>query len=228
MAALLLTSAIGYGINLGLPILLAAITSCSLLIVLSRLRNRLHQPKQWWGSIGLCSGSFLGTASSMVNEMQQGGATAAHSPWERLALVLLLGVTGFFSGDRVDIDPHAVEGRSIGDMLRSLSGTVTGVFGILVAITFVLSGLDKARTLSSRLSTSLTLIALGLVGPGWISHQIRTQYQRHPLIISIRQRLGDASRDTSSSEPLKRINHPIEVYECRSWGNGERKQWMRG
>ena len=179
MAALLLGAGIGYAINLNLPLLTDVTISCIFLILLSRLRNRLKTPAQWWGSIGLCSGSFLGTASSMVNEMQRGSeAASSYSPWERLALIVILGITGVLAGRHVGIDPDAVEGRSIGDLIRSLSGTFTGVFGVLVAIAFVFNGLEEARTLSSRLTTTLTIIILGLVGPGWISHRLKT-YQRN-------------------------------------------------
>ena len=179
MASLLLGAGLGYAINLHLPLLADVAISCIFLILLSRLRNRLKTPAQWWGSIGLCSGSFLGTASSMVNEMQRGNeAASTYSPWERLALIVILGITGVLAGSRVGIDPDAVEGRSIGDLLRSLSGTFTGVFGVLVAIAFVFNGLEEARALSSRLTTTLTIIILGLVGPGWISHRLKT-YQRN-------------------------------------------------
>ena len=179
MASLLLGAGLGYAINLHLPLLTDVAISCIFLILLSRLRNRLKTPAQWWGSIGLCSGSFLGTASSMVNEMQRGSeAASSYSPWERLALIVILGITGVLAGRHVGIDPDAVEGRSIGDLLRSLSGTFTGVFGVLVAIAFVFNGLEEARTLSSRLTTTLTIIILGLVGPGWISHRLKT-YQRN-------------------------------------------------
>ena len=179
MASLLLGAGLGYAINLHLPLLADVTISCIFLILLSRLRTRLKTPSQWWGSIGLCSGSFLGTASSMVNEMQRGSeAASSYSPWERLALIVILGITGVLAGSRVGIDPDAVEGRSIGDLLRSLSGTFTGVFGVLVAIAFVFNGLEEARALSSRLTTTLTIIILGLVGPGWISHRLKT-YQRN-------------------------------------------------
>ena len=86
----------------------------------------------------------------MMDEMQQGGSAAlVHTPQERLALVVLLGMTGVLAGRRVGIDPNTVRGRSIGDLLKSLSGTFTGLFGVLVAIAFVLNGLEEARTLSS-------------------------------------------------------------------------------
>ena len=49
--ALLITAAIGYGITLVAPLFPAVIISCVLLILLSRLRNRLHQPLLWWSGI---------------------------------------------------------------------------------------------------------------------------------------------------------------------------------
>ena len=178
LSALLISAAIGYFITLTASLFAGLVISCLLLILLSRLRNRLHQPLLWWSSIGLCSGSFLGTASSMVNNVHQHGTTPANTTLERLLFIVVLGITGFFSGSRVGINPDAVEGRSIGDLLRTLSGTFTGVFGVLVGIAFVLGGLEEARTLSSRLTASLTIIVLGLLGPGWISHQLR-MYQRN-------------------------------------------------
>ena len=178
LSALFISASIGYVVTLIAPLFAGLSISCLLLILLSRLRNRLHQPLLWWSSIGLCSGSFLGTASSMVNNIHQHGATPANTTLERLLFIVVLGITGFFSGSRVGINPDAVEGRSIGDLLRTLSATFTGVFGVLVGIAFVLGGLEEARTLSSRLTASLTIIVLGLLGPGWISHQLR-MYQRN-------------------------------------------------
>ena len=182
IVALLLGAGLGYAINVHLPLLTDVTISCIFLILLSRLRNRLKTPAQWWGGIGLCSGSYLGTASAMVIQMQRAGqeAAAAYSPWERLALVVILGITGVLSGRHIGIDPDAVEGRSIGDLLKSLSGTFTGVFGVLVAIAFVFNGLEEARALSSRLTTTLTIIILGLVGPGWISHRLKTYQHNQP------------------------------------------------
>ena len=178
LSTLFISAVIGYIVTLIASLFAGLIISCFLLILLSRLRNHLHQPLLWWSGIGLCSGSFLGTASSMVNNIQQHGDAPANTTLERLLFIVVLGITGFFSGSRVGINPDAVEGRSIGDLLRTLSGTFTGVFGVLVGIAFVLGGLEEARTLSSRLTASLTIIVLGLLGPGWISHQLR-MYQRN-------------------------------------------------
>lgn len=142
IAVLLSTTCIAYVVNLVIPTIITAIISCALLILWSSQRNPLQHRMRWWRNIGLCSGFFLGTASSMVNEISQGGE--AHSPWERLTVVAILGITGFLSGHRIGLSPHQAEARSIGDLLRSLSGTFTGIFGVLVAAHFVLHGLDEA------------------------------------------------------------------------------------
>ena len=77
-------------------------------------------------------------------------------------LIVVLGITGVFAGRRVGIELDAVEGRSVGDLLRTLSGTFSGLFGFLVSIAFVFNRLEDARTHSSRLTTSLTIIILAL------------------------------------------------------------------
>ena len=115
----------------------------------------------------------------MMGEMQLGSAAASfHSPQERLALVVVLGITGVFAGRRVGIEPDAVEGRSVGDLPRTLSGTFSGLFGFLVSIAFVFNGLEDAR--SSRLTTSFTITILALVGPGGISHWFVVYRRNHP------------------------------------------------
>ena len=108
LSALFISAAIGYVVILIAPLFASLIISCLLLILLSRLRNRLHQPLHWWPGIGLCSGSFLGTASSMVNNIHQHGASPANTSLERLLFIVVLGITGFFSGSRVGINPDAV------------------------------------------------------------------------------------------------------------------------
>ena len=62
--------------------------------------------------------------------------------------------------------PASTPERQPRELLRAASGLTTGVFAGIVTITYVHSGLDVARTLSSRLSTSLTILVLALVAPG--------------------------------------------------------------
>ena len=48
IVALLLGAGLGYAINVHLPLLTDVTISCIFLILLSRLRNRLKTPAQWW------------------------------------------------------------------------------------------------------------------------------------------------------------------------------------
>ena len=65
-STLFISTMIGYIVTLIAPLLAGLIISCFLLILLSKLHNRLHQPLLWWSGIGLCSESFQGTASSFL------------------------------------------------------------------------------------------------------------------------------------------------------------------
>ena len=60
-------------------------------------------------------------------------------------------------------------------MLRSASALTTGIFAVLVTVAFVHSGLDVARTFSSRLSASLTIVVAALTVPGWLMHLLFRQ-----------------------------------------------------
>ena len=98
-------------------------------------------------------------------------------------LIVVLGITGVFAGRRVGIEPDAVQGRSVGDLRRTLSGTFSGLFGFLVSLAFVFNRLEDARIHSSRLTTSLTIIILALVGPVWISHWFVVYRRNHPHLV---------------------------------------------
>ena len=47
VASLMLGAVVGYAINLNIPLLADVTVSCIVLILLSRLRNRLKTPVQW-------------------------------------------------------------------------------------------------------------------------------------------------------------------------------------
>jgi hypothetical protein len=60
-------------------------------------------------------------------------------------------------------------------VLRSVSALTTGIFAVLVTLAFVHSGLDVARTFSSRLSVSLTILVASITVPGWVMHLLFRQ-----------------------------------------------------
>jgi hypothetical protein len=62
----------------------------------------------------------------------------------------------------------------------------------VVTLAFIHSGLDEARAISSRLSTSLTILVLALSGPGWLVHLLGDRGR------SLGQRIRSAGRPTDS------------------------------
>ena len=90
----------------------------------------------------------------------------------RLALVACLMVAGAIGGGSFSLDASHPGRRPPKETLRTASGLTTGIFAALVTLAFLHSGLDEARAVSSRLSTSLTILVLALSGPGWLVHQL--------------------------------------------------------
>jgi hypothetical protein len=164
LVALLLASAMPPMLSLGL--------SCGMANGLALLRQRSGKSGPWWGAAGWLAGSFLGSAVAMADHVRNG---VTHVPWERGFSVALLVLTGAIVGRCLGRQSSAAAQQSIGDVLRSTSGLFTGLFAVIVSASFVLYGLDHARTTSSRLSTSLTIIVLCLAAPGWLSHALQAQ-----------------------------------------------------
>ena len=132
--------------------------------------GRTRAPWAWWGVVGACCGGLLGSAMVVAEKIQSTDPQAGLEL--RLALLGCLMVAGAIGGRSFSVDARHPERRPPKDTLRSASALTTGIFAALVTLTFVHSGLDQARTVSSRLSTSLTILVLALSGPGWLVHLI--------------------------------------------------------
>lgn len=137
----------------------------------SMASGRSLAPWAWWGVLGASCGGLLGSAMVVAEKIQ---TTDPHEGLTlRLALVGCLVVAGAISGRSFSLDAAHPERRAPKDTLRAASALTTGIFAMLVTLTFLHSGLDQARTVSSRLSTSLTILVLALSGPGWLVHLVR-------------------------------------------------------
>lgn len=168
IAASLIGAALGFSLAMRLPLIPSTVLSALLLAGGAHLISRLNDPGRWWGWLGLACGSLLGTASSLATSLRAPQAsTAALEPG---LTVLLLAIAGLLAGQRLTGRGHWSATRHPRDLLRSASGLTTGIFAAVVTLTYISSGLDAARTLSSRLSTALTILVFALVAPGWLSH----------------------------------------------------------
>jgi len=174
-----LASLLGIGIGLLLTRFLPVVPSTLLNAVVlaggAQISPRCRQASRWWGLIGCATGSLIGNGWVLATALQD-THPAAHLGG-RLAAVLLLGCAGAVAAQGLGRVRPAVAHRQPRDLLRSASGLTTGVFAALVTVTFIYSGLDVARTFSSRLSTSLTILVVCLAAPGWLFHLVRQQLQ---------------------------------------------------
>jgi len=130
--------------------------------------GRALAPWAWWGVLGAGCGGLLGSAMVVAEKIQATDPQAGLNL--RLALLACLMVAGAIGGRNFSLDSAHPERRPPKETLRAASALTTGIFAVLVTLTFLHSGLDQARTVSSRLSTSLTILVLALSGPGWLVH----------------------------------------------------------
>lgn len=174
-----ISSLLGIGIGLlltrFLPVVPSTLINALVLAGGAQISARCQRASRWWGLIGCATGSLIGNGWVLAEALQEKHPSAHLSG--RLATVLMLCCAGAVAGQRLGRLTPAVADRQPRDLLRAASGLTTGVFAALVTVTFIHSGLDVARTFSSRLSTSLTILVLCLAAPGWLSHLVRQQMQ---------------------------------------------------
>jgi hypothetical protein len=138
--------------------------------------GRALAPWAWWGVMGAGCGALLGSAMVVGQKIQT--TDPQQGLGLRLALLGSLMVAGAIGGRSFSLDAAHPGRRPPKDTLRSASALTTGIFAALVTLTFLHSGLDQARTVSSRLSTSLTILVLSLTGPGWLVHLLGNGWRK--------------------------------------------------
>lgn len=169
----LIGAACGFAVARQLPLVPSTLLSSLVLAGGVSLSGLPQAAGRWWGLIGAASGTLIGTGCVLAAALEQQDA-AAQLP-QRLLIVLLLAGAGAVAGRRLSRGGRWQPGRQPRELLRSASGFTTGVFAAIVTLTYIHSGLELARTVSSRLSTALTILVIALVGPAWLSHLLVQQ-----------------------------------------------------
>ena len=168
IAGAVLGVALAYPLTSRLPVVPSTLLSSVLLAGAAALNGRSLSPLHWWALLGAATGCLLGTAAVLAEKLQQsdpqGGMT------ERALMLACFALVGCVAGLRLSRDAVDGVGRHPRDLLRSASALTTGIFAVLVTLTYLHSGLDTARTFSSRLSTSLTILVASITVPGWLAH----------------------------------------------------------
>jgi disulfide bond formation protein DsbB len=166
----------GYALARHLPLVPSTLLSALVLTAGVSLSAAPQDAGRWWALIGAAAGSLVGTGVALAQAMHQ--IDPAEQLPQRALTLLLLALAGAIAGRRLQRQRGWQPGRQPRELLRSASGLTTGVFASIVTITYVHSGLDVARTLSSRLSTSLTILVFTLVAPAWLSHLLHHHDQQ--------------------------------------------------
>ncbi|MCX5969216.1 MAG: hypothetical protein NTV57_16600 [Cyanobacteria bacterium] len=159
---------LAYGLTSHLPLIASTLISSLAVAGGASCSGRLQQRAEVLvAALGGVGGAVVGTAVVLshkaIDTAPQGDLG------QRATVVAMLALAGVIGGLVLGIDAARADRRHPRDVLRSISGLTTGVFAVLVTLVFVHSGLDQARTFSSRLSTSLTILVACVVVPGWLA-----------------------------------------------------------
>lgn len=168
LLAAVVAAAVAFQITGSLPPMESSFAS-SLTIALATLASVQRPPAPlWWGLLGGLVGALVGNGTVLADLVTaQGFAELAD---QRALAVGSLALAGLVSGAILGGSLHRPSLRPPADLLRTASAMTTAIFALFVTLKFIQAGLDPARTLSSRLSTSLTVMVASLVLPGWLSY----------------------------------------------------------
>ena len=178
LAGGLLGAVLGYGLTSRLPEVPATLLGALALGGTAQLSGRTVDPLHWWALLGAATGSVLGTAVVLAARLQA-SAPADHLLGRALT-VGCFALAGGLAGRRLSRDALLGSGHPPRELLRSASALTTGIFAVLVTLTFLHSGLDPARAFSSRLSTALTILVTAITVPGWLIHLLDRPPLRSP------------------------------------------------
>ncbi|MCP9848860.1 hypothetical protein [Cyanobium sp. Morenito 9A2] len=143
--------------------------ACSLTIALATFASVQRPALPLWSALlGALVGSLVGAGTVAADLVAQEGFSEL-AP-QRALIVGSLALAGSVSGALLGGSLHRPSLRPPSDLIKAASALTTGVFALFVTLKFLQAGLDPARTLSSRLSTSLTVLVASLVLPGWVAY----------------------------------------------------------
>lgn len=157
-----------------LPIGSAAVVSSLGLASLIILCAYVSKAVYWWTGVGAIAGMIIGLGGIMAEHL-----TAEKEPIDlHLRLIMVVGQTlaGFISGVLLGRRIPLSHLPTLKDFLSSLSAVTVGLFAVIVTRRFIVDGLEPARTLSSRLSVSTTIVITLLAMPGALGYLLS---QRH-------------------------------------------------
>jgi hypothetical protein len=160
---------VAYLVTTHLPGPVLAIACAVAIALLASASSRLTRPVLWWASVG----SIVGTGSMLAHAVE--GEGVAVGVTRRYTIMGTLAVAGLLSGIFLGKDIEQASIPRPAELLKRASGLTLVLFAIIVATRFPAVGLEKVRALSSRLSTTVTIVVTTLAVPGWIGFLVGTR-----------------------------------------------------
>lgn len=146
----------------------AALLSAITLSLLSLFSTQITHPTLWWTGTGAIGGIIIGLAAVLEETFADTKTGLAFS--DRLTILALQGIAGFVSGVILGRKSENAQVPTLREFLSRSSALTAGMFAIVVTTSFLREGLEVARTLSSRLSATTTILATALVIPGIVGY----------------------------------------------------------
>lgn len=151
-----------------LPIDQAAVVSSLGLATLIVLCAYVSKPLYFWMGVGAIAGMIIGL----------GGIMSEHLASEKdlidlhLRLIMVAGqaLGGFISGVLVGRRIPQAHLPTLKDFLSSLSAVTVSLYAVVITGRFIMDGLEPARSLSSRLSVSTTILITLMAMPGALGY----------------------------------------------------------
>ncbi|MGF1569512.1 MAG: hypothetical protein ACFCVD_15830 [Nodosilinea sp.] len=158
-----------------LPIAQATLVSAGGLAVLIVACAYVSKPLYWWMGVGAIAGIIIGLGGVMAGHL-----TAEKEPLSlnlRLTFVAFQACAGFIAGVLLGRRMPQAHLPTLKEFLSSLTAITVGLYALIVTGRFILEGLDPARTLSSRLSVSTTILMTLLAIPGALGYLLGQHWQ---------------------------------------------------
>lgn len=161
-----------------LPIDQAAVASSLGLASLIVFCAYVSKPIYWWMGVGAIAGMIIGLGGIMAGHLAaEKDSIDLHL---RLILVVSQALAGFISGVLLGRRIPQAHLPTLKDFISGLSAVTVGLFAIIVTGRFIVDGLEPARTLSSRLSVSTTILITLLALPGALGYLL-SQRRKPPV-----------------------------------------------
>lgn len=164
-----------YALTTRLPGVVAAFVCAASFVFMAFVSSRIISRDLWWCGAGAVVGSVIGTATSLS---AFGVYDEADLRAVRYTVVGTLSLAGLASGIFRGRDEEKEHAPKPLESIKGASALTVVAFAIVVTALYPMHGLDRSRSVYSKLSTMTTIVVTALAVPGWVGFQIGRWFRR--------------------------------------------------